>query len=184
MSTSPIDPQNIPQFTGDLEQLGIDTMLLTADALTFRQSGSDAHTRFQGLSACYSAPEAEQLFATTVRVATKSDEFADDLEQVAAALGTYEAEVQPLVAKLKKPQTAGGDLPAADRRGRRLARGRGQRPAQQRPDTRRQRRFTGEVTEHLQGSSPSWSSSPGRYSGRSVARMVQGRNSAVGGHRT
>ncbi|CAM5276098.1 hypothetical protein SALBM217S_08348 [Streptomyces griseoloalbus] len=101
MSTSPIDPQNIPQFTGDLEQLGIDTMLLTADALTFRQSGSDVHTRFQGLSACYSAPEAEQLFATTAPVATKSDEFADDLEQVAAALGTYEAEVQPLVAKLR-----------------------------------------------------------------------------------
>ncbi|MCI4143506.1 hypothetical protein [Streptomyces sp. MMS20-AI2-20] len=101
MSTSPIDPQNIPQFTGDLEQLGIDTMLLTADALTLRQSGSDVHTRFQGLSACYSAPEAEQLFATTAPVATKSDEFADDLEQVAAALGTYEAEVQPLVAKLR-----------------------------------------------------------------------------------
>ncbi|WP_225628656.1 hypothetical protein [Streptomyces werraensis] len=101
MSTSPIDPQNIPQFTGDLEQLGIDTMLLTADALSFRQSGSDVHTRFQGLSACYSAPEAEQLFATTAPVATKSDEFADDLEQVAAALGTYEAEVQPLVAKLR-----------------------------------------------------------------------------------
>ncbi len=101
MSTNPIDPQNIPQFTGDLEQLGIDTMLLTADALMFRQSGSDVHTRFQGLSTCYSAPEAEQLFATTAPVATKSDEFADDLEKVAAALSSYESEVQPLVTKLR-----------------------------------------------------------------------------------
>ncbi|MEH0470428.1 hypothetical protein QA943_16455 [Streptomyces sp. B21-097] len=101
MSADLIDPQNIPQFTGDLEQLGTDSMLLTAEAVAFRQSGSDVHTRFQGLSACYSAPEADQLFATTAPVAAKADEFADDLEKVAAALSSYETEVQPLVAKLK-----------------------------------------------------------------------------------
>ncbi|MDT0399705.1 MULTISPECIES: hypothetical protein [Streptomyces] len=101
MSADLIDPQNIPQFTGDLEQLGTDHMLLTAEALVFRQSGSDVHTRFQGLSACYTAPEAEQLFATTAPVAAKADEFADDLEKVAAALGSYETEIQPLVARLK-----------------------------------------------------------------------------------
>ncbi|MER6786838.1 hypothetical protein ABT330_19855 [Streptomyces sp. NPDC000658] len=101
MSADLIDPQNIPQFTGDLEQLGTDSMLLTAEAIAFRQSGSDVHTRFQGLSACYSAPEADQLFATTAPVAAKSDEFADDLEKVAAALSSYETEVQPLVAKLR-----------------------------------------------------------------------------------
>ncbi|WP_108999556.1 YwqJ-related putative deaminase [Streptomyces rishiriensis] len=101
MSADLIDPQNIPQFTGDLEQLGTDSMLLTAEAVAFRQSGSDVHTRFQGLSACYSAPEADQLFATTAPVAAKADEFADDLEKVAAALSAYETEVQPLVAKLK-----------------------------------------------------------------------------------
>ncbi|MBT3151117.1 hypothetical protein HTV45_09485 [Streptomyces sp. CHD11] len=101
MSATPIDPQNIPQFTGDLEQLTTDHMLLTAEAIAFRQSGSDVHTRFQGLSACYTAPEAEQLFATTAPVAAKADEFADDLEKVAAALSSYEAEIQPLVAKLK-----------------------------------------------------------------------------------
>ncbi|MFF1543951.1 hypothetical protein [Streptomyces sp. NPDC058291] len=101
MTADLIDPQNIPQFTGDLEQLGTDSMLLTAEALAFRQSGSDVHTRFQGLSACYSAPEADQLFATTAPVAAKADEFADDLEKVAAALTSYETEVQPLVAKLR-----------------------------------------------------------------------------------
>ncbi|MEU8650289.1 hypothetical protein [Streptomyces sp. NPDC048737] len=101
MSADLIDPQNIPQFTGDLEQLGTDSMLLTAEALVFRQSGSDVHTRFQGLSACYTAPEADQLFATTAPVAAKADEFADDLEKVAAALSSYETEIQPLVARLK-----------------------------------------------------------------------------------
>lgn len=101
MSADLIDPQNIPQFTGDLEQLGTDHMLLTAEAIAFRQSGSDVHTRFQGLSACYTAPEAEQLFATTAPVAAKADEFADDLEKVAAALSSYETEIQPLVARLK-----------------------------------------------------------------------------------
>ncbi|AQS69501.1 hypothetical protein [Streptomyces pactum] len=101
MSADLIDPQNIPQFTGDLEQLGTDHMLLTGEALVFRQSGADVHSRFQGLSACYTAPEAEQLFATTAPVAAKADEFADDLEKVAAALSSYETEIQPLVARLK-----------------------------------------------------------------------------------
>ncbi|WND37493.1 hypothetical protein RI578_25815 [Streptomyces sp. BB1-1-1] len=101
MSADLIDPQNIPQFTGDLEQLGTDHMLLTGEALVFRQSGADVHTRFQGLSACYTAPEAEQLFATTAPVAAKADEFADDLEKAAAALSSYETEIQPLVARLK-----------------------------------------------------------------------------------
>ncbi|MFC7991864.1 hypothetical protein ACFUV2_21395 [Streptomyces pilosus] len=101
MSGDPIDPENIPQFTGDLEELGTDHLLLTAQAIAFRQSGSDVHNRFQGLSACYTAPEAEQLFATTAPVAAKADEFADDLEKVAAALSSYETEIQPLVTKLK-----------------------------------------------------------------------------------
>ena len=101
MSADLIDPQNIPQFTGDLEELGTAHMLLTAQALVFRQSGSDVHSRFQGLSACYTAPEAEQLFATTAPVAAKADEFADDLEKVAAALSSYETEIQPLVTRLK-----------------------------------------------------------------------------------
>ncbi|MET9151497.1 hypothetical protein ABZX82_09545 [Streptomyces griseoflavus] len=101
MSGNPIRPEDVPQFTGDLEELGTDHLLLTAQAIAFRQSGSDVHNRFQGLSACYTAPEAEQLFATTAPVAAKADEFADDLEKVAAALSSYETEIQPLVAKLK-----------------------------------------------------------------------------------
>ncbi|UXY27679.1 hypothetical protein [Streptomyces sp. HUAS TT20] len=101
MSPDLIDPEGIPVFIGDLEQLSTDALLLTAEASAFRFAGADVHGKFQGLSACYSAPEAEQLFATTAPVAAKADKFADDLEKVGAALSAYEAEIQPLVAKLK-----------------------------------------------------------------------------------
>ncbi|MFJ6904194.1 YwqJ-related putative deaminase [Streptomyces griseoluteus] len=95
-----IDPSGIPRFIGDLGTLDTDVMLLTADAGQFRASGSDVHTEFQGLSAFYEAPEAEQLFATTLPVKQKSDAFADDLEKVATALSDYSFEVQPLAKKL------------------------------------------------------------------------------------
>ncbi|MFJ2817074.1 MULTISPECIES: hypothetical protein [unclassified Streptomyces] len=95
-----IDPSGIPHFIGDLATLDTDVMLLTADAGQFRASGSDVHTEFQGLSAFYEAPEAEQLFATTLPVRQKSDAFADDLEKVTAALSDYSLEVQPLAEKL------------------------------------------------------------------------------------
>ncbi|MGW2719827.1 hypothetical protein [Streptomyces sp. NPDC001492] len=95
-----IDPSGIPHFIGDLATLDTDVMLLTADAGQFRASGSDVHTEFQGLSAFYEAPEAEQLFASTLPVKQKSDAFADDLEKVATALSDYSFEVQPLVQKL------------------------------------------------------------------------------------
>ncbi|MER7402652.1 hypothetical protein ABT373_09200, partial [Streptomyces sp. NPDC000070] len=60
-----IQPEKIPQFTGDLEQLETDYADLKKDAGHIRDTGGDVHSRFQGLSAFYTAPEAEQLFATT-----------------------------------------------------------------------------------------------------------------------
>ncbi|MEV5983574.1 hypothetical protein AB0L85_00915 [Streptomyces sp. NPDC052051] len=95
-----IDPSGIPHFIGDLDALGTDVMLLTANAAQLRASGSDVHTTFQHLSAFYKAPEAEQLFATTLPVQQKSDAFADDLEKVAYALLDYSLEVEPLVKRI------------------------------------------------------------------------------------
>ncbi|MGA4839874.1 hypothetical protein [Streptomyces sp. G45] len=105
MSNDPIDPNGIPQFTGDLEQLERDVADLRREASQFRGAGSDVHTDFQGLSAFYEAPEAEDLFATTKPVKTKTDAFADDLEQVAQALSEYATEVRPIVARLKRLRT-------------------------------------------------------------------------------
>ncbi|MFJ4474337.1 ICP22 family protein [Streptomyces xanthochromogenes] len=77
-----------------------DATALAKQAGLFRDSGADVHKEFQGLSACYRAPEAEQLFATTAPVAAKSDAFADDLEKVAAALTVYGDTVRPLAKRL------------------------------------------------------------------------------------
>ncbi|MEV6958898.1 hypothetical protein AB0M97_06785, partial [Streptomyces sp. NPDC051207] len=71
-----IQPDKIPQFTGDLAQLEKDYGDLKKDAGNVRDTGSDVHSRFQGLSAYYRAPEAEQLFATTKPVKDKADAFA------------------------------------------------------------------------------------------------------------
>uniref|UniRef100_A0AAU2V259 Protein phosphatase n=1 Tax=Streptomyces sp. NBC_00003 TaxID=2903608 RepID=A0AAU2V259_9ACTN len=100
-----IEPAGIPMFTGNLEQLGKDAAALAKQAGEFRDGGSNVHQEFQGLSACYQAPEAEQLFATTLPVKTKADDFADDLEKAAAALTEYEGVVRPLVAKLQSLRT-------------------------------------------------------------------------------
>ncbi|MEC4016748.1 hypothetical protein [Streptomyces sp. H27-D2] len=100
-----IIPSGIPQFTGNLAQLETDSAALTTEAGNFRSSGASVHSTFQGLSAFYHAPEADQLFATTAPVATKSDAFADDLEKVATALSVYGTEVRPLVKRLESLQT-------------------------------------------------------------------------------
>lgn len=100
-----IDSAGIPQFTGNLEQLELDTTTLTAEAILFRINGALVHSNFQGLSAFYQAPEAADLFSTTAPVATKTDAFADDLEKVSQALTTYGDEVRPLAARLKSLQS-------------------------------------------------------------------------------
>jgi hypothetical protein len=97
-----INPGAIPQFTGDLAQLESATDNLRADAGKIRDTGVGVNSKFQGLSAYYKAPEAEQLFATTKPVADKADKFGDDLEKVSSALTAYAGEIQPIVAKLKQ----------------------------------------------------------------------------------
>lgn len=101
MSDDLINPAGIPQFTGNLETLETDAAALVTQAGHFRSSGASVNTEFHGLSAFYKAPEAEQLFATTVPVATKADAFARDLEKVASALRDYGGEVRPIVARLQ-----------------------------------------------------------------------------------
>ncbi|GCB46192.1 hypothetical protein SNL152K_3490 [Streptomyces sp. NL15-2K] len=99
---SVIKPEQIPQFTGNLPQLEIDYADLKKDAGHVRKTGEDVHSQFQGLSAYYTAPEAEQLFATTKPVKERADDFATDLETVSGALSSYATEIRPLVDKLKE----------------------------------------------------------------------------------
>ncbi|MEV7955769.1 hypothetical protein [Streptomyces sp. NPDC088141] len=97
-----IKPEAIPQYTGNLEQLEKDHAGLKTDAGHIRDTGSSVHTHFQGLSAYYKAPEAEQLFASTKPVKDRADGFADDLEKVASSLSDYATEIRSLVTKLEQ----------------------------------------------------------------------------------
>jgi hypothetical protein len=97
-----LKPDQIPQFTGDLAQLEIDHADLKKDAGNVRTAGGGVHSQFQGLTAYYTAPEAEQLFATTKPVKERADAFGDDLETVSGALSSYATEIRPLVDKLKQ----------------------------------------------------------------------------------
>ncbi|WP_432157703.1 hypothetical protein [Streptomyces sp. bgisy153] len=96
-----IQPEKIPQFTGDVDQLELDYASLKTDAGNVRTTGGDVHSKFQGLSAFYHAPEAEQLFATTKPVQERANDFATDLETVSSALSSYATEIRPLVQNLK-----------------------------------------------------------------------------------
>ncbi|MEU9718235.1 hypothetical protein [Streptomyces sp. NPDC047976] len=100
----PINPCTIPQFTGDLDALEQDRTAIAAAASTLRDTGANVDNTFQGLASFYSAPEAAQLFATTNRVQTESDYFADQLETAAQALGEFAVEARPIVARLKQLQ--------------------------------------------------------------------------------
>ncbi|MFJ2814557.1 hypothetical protein [Streptomyces sp. NPDC087294] len=97
-----IDPSGIPQFTGDFDQLEKDVSGLRGDAIGIRTSGMDVHSRFQMLEAYYTAPEADQLFATTRPVMDNADTFAAQLETVADALDTYAVEARPLAKRLAR----------------------------------------------------------------------------------
>ncbi|WP_405961069.1 hypothetical protein OG235_33310 [Streptomyces sp. NBC_00024] len=95
----PVIPEEVPEFTGNLELLDQNIAGVRSAGTSLKDSGSAIHTRFGGLSAYYKAPEAEALFATTAPVAAKGDEFATELQTVASALDTYAAAVGPLKQK-------------------------------------------------------------------------------------
>src|SRR5687768_14782782 len=97
-----IEPAGIPQFTGNFEQLDKDVSGLRSDATGIRNGGGDVHSRFQMLGAYYTAPEADDLFASTQPVMDRADTFAADLETVADALDTFSIEARPLAKRLEQ----------------------------------------------------------------------------------
>ncbi|CAL9469121.1 hypothetical protein SUDANB171_02787 [Streptomyces sp. enrichment culture] len=97
-----VDPSGIPEFTGNLSMLAADCMGLDAAESGIRGIGSDVHDEFQGLSSFYTAPEAEQLFATTGPARDRAAEFADDLAAVRSALWDYHEEIAPIVGRLNR----------------------------------------------------------------------------------
>ncbi|MGW7075222.1 hypothetical protein [Streptomyces sp. NPDC054866] len=96
-----IEPGGIPKFIGDFDQLDKDVSALRSDAIGIRNGGADVHSRFQMLGAYYTAPEADDLFASTQPVMDRADTFAADLETVADALDTFSSEARPLAKRLE-----------------------------------------------------------------------------------
>ncbi|MDQ0790370.1 hypothetical protein [Streptomyces sp. B3I8] len=94
------DLSEIPEFSGDLDQLEKDAGSLKKAASDIRGTGADVHKDFQGLTSCYTAPEADQLFATTLPVRDKADAFATKLETVSGALSTFAKDARPLVQQM------------------------------------------------------------------------------------
>ncbi|MEK2474102.1 hypothetical protein [Streptomyces noursei] len=99
---APVDPFEVPVYTGDLDLLEAKVKALSHGGPKIETAGSDVHKSFGGLSAFYKAPEAEQLFGVTKPVADKAREVSHDARVIAGALGTYASEIRPLVKQLQQ----------------------------------------------------------------------------------
>ncbi|SHM52404.1 hypothetical protein [Streptomyces yunnanensis] len=99
---APVDPFEVPVYTGDLDLLEAKVKALSHGGPKIETAGSDVHKSFGGLAAFYKAPEAEQLFGVTKPVADKAREVSHDARVIAGALGTYASEIRPLVKQLQQ----------------------------------------------------------------------------------
>ncbi|MFJ9932285.1 hypothetical protein ACIRSJ_04095 [Streptomyces virginiae] len=98
---APVDPAEIPVFTGDLAVLDAQVKLISSGGATVSTKASDVHTSFGGLQAFYQAPEADQLFATTKPVSDLGLKLSSDMCTIAGALGTYSRDAAPVIKKLE-----------------------------------------------------------------------------------
>ncbi|UUU23217.1 hypothetical protein [Streptomyces sp. DSM 40750] len=96
----PVVSAEIPEFTGNLEQLETDAGDIAFDGMAVGAAGLLIDANFNRLAPFYKAPEADQLFATTAPVAAAGYDLQTELGTVSKALLDYAAEVRPLVDKL------------------------------------------------------------------------------------
>ncbi|WP_159771297.1 hypothetical protein [Streptomyces sp. HM190] len=96
----PVVSAEIPEFTGNLEQLETDAGDIAFDGMAIGAAGLLIDANFNLLEPFYKAPEADQLFATTAPVASAGNDLHTELGTVSKALLDYAAEVRPLVDRL------------------------------------------------------------------------------------
>ncbi|MEH0429123.1 hypothetical protein QBB34_22940 [Streptomyces stelliscabiei] len=96
----PVVSAEIPEFTGNLEQLETDAGDIAFDGMAVGAAGLLIDANFNLLEPFYKAPEADQLFATTAPVAAAGHDLQTELSTVSKALLDYAAEVRPLVDRL------------------------------------------------------------------------------------
>ncbi|EFL25770.1 conserved hypothetical protein, partial [Streptomyces himastatinicus ATCC 53653] len=107
---APVDPAEVPVFTGDLGVLDEKVKAISSGGATVSTKTTDVHTSFGGLSAFYEAPEADQLFATTKPVSDVGLTVSSDMCTIAGALGTYSRDAEPLVKKLETLKTEAAEF--------------------------------------------------------------------------
>ncbi|UYB43585.1 hypothetical protein SLV14_006579 [Streptomyces sp. Je 1-4] len=110
MSGGPVDPADVPVFTGDLDVLETKIKAFSRSGSTIETAGSDVHKSFGGLAAFYKAPEAEQLFGVTKPVEDTAHDLGEDMRVIAKALGTYAREITPLIEKFKQLKKEAADF--------------------------------------------------------------------------
>ncbi|MFF7702864.1 hypothetical protein [Streptomyces lydicus] len=110
MSDAPVDPAEVPVFTGDLALLETKAKALSRGGSKVHTAGSDVHKSFGGLAAFYKAPEAEQLFGVTKPVERTAHRLSEDMHVIAKALNTYAREITPLVHQLKQLKQDAADF--------------------------------------------------------------------------
>ncbi|MFI1501735.1 hypothetical protein [Streptomyces platensis] len=110
MSGGPVDPADVPVFTGDLDVLEAKTKALSNGGSKVQTAGSDVHKSFGGLAAFYKAPEAEQLFGVTKPVERTAHDLGHDIHVIAGALGTYAREIRPLIHRLEQLKQEAADF--------------------------------------------------------------------------
>ncbi|MFD4242593.1 hypothetical protein ACFWP3_13480 [Streptomyces sp. NPDC058525] len=98
---APVDPAEIPVFTGNLATLDEKVKLISSGGAAVATKTSDVHTSFGGIQAFYQAPEADQLFATTKPVSDLGLKLSSDMCTIAGALGTYSRDAAPVIKKLE-----------------------------------------------------------------------------------
>jgi hypothetical protein len=96
----PVVSAEIPEFTGNLEQLETDAGDIAFDGMAIGAAGLLIDANFNLLEPFYKAPEADQLFATTAPVTSADNDLQTELGTVSKALLDYAAEVRPLVDRL------------------------------------------------------------------------------------
>ncbi|MFF8832652.1 hypothetical protein [Streptomyces sp. NPDC015131] len=111
-SDAPVDPAEIPRFTGDETELAAKVKALSGAGARISTAAGDVHSSFGGLSAYYKAPEADQLFATTKPVQDLALDVGGDLCVIAGALGTYADEIRPLVKRLDELRRSAAEFRA------------------------------------------------------------------------
>ncbi|MFD8414877.1 hypothetical protein ACFV2Q_24495 [Streptomyces sp. NPDC059650] len=100
-SNAPVDPAEVPVFTGDLVELDAQIKAISSGGAAVSTKAGDVHSSFGGLQAFYQAPEADQLFATTKPVSDLGLKLSGDMCTIAGALGAYARDVAPLKKKLE-----------------------------------------------------------------------------------